>query len=630
MYSSKAPLYQSHHATEVTSMASHEDEYKNQATEQSSDDDKKEKYPQEKKKRSPTATSFMTKLSSARDLLGMIFLPILNVVVSLALMGTLIYIYISANGKNIDYTMAGMKVPSLVALITTLLKMFVAGGIGYAVSEYKWVRLQDGGSLSLIEIYDACTRGVGGAIRVLFSIRIDYILVPAIIFQLGLIALGPAAQTLITIHEQSFCEYSDASRLNYNNLSQTHFSSLRYPFDQRSNFGLKHSYFITYGFDSASGDSDTSINYSYDTKTINITFPNIEMMETDIECREGSFSETQIINNQTRTAQTLAEYFGSTVPVAPRVFFSGSMFNRTIYDLVYARVPVFLQEGISPGARAVVGDQTFVIFSYKGQASVATIERPEDAVVHECTLRTYKVYNNITTGLGQGHTLIHNEKKELVDMDYNLLCNASHWYERPEGPSMFMLNAYSYQLSLINNLNILKSSVFQNRLADGWAKNNPDRNTIENFMRDTFSKTDQALSFLRPEYLVRGIVGIGCFKDDTIYRIDPVAFYILSLICLIPLVWWLVMWIIGLYQTNGISRGNSQIALLVTGFTKRAADQFKGLSHTGQQQLFEKATDVNIYFGEVKRMDNKPGHVAFGLENELHPLRTRRRSLTRA
>ena len=31
-----------------------------------------------------------------------------------------------------------------------------------AVSEYKWVRLQDGGPLSLIETYDACTRGVGG------------------------------------------------------------------------------------------------------------------------------------------------------------------------------------------------------------------------------------------------------------------------------------------------------------------------------------------------------------------------------------------------------------------------------------------------------------------------------------
>lgn len=31
-----------------------------------------------------------------------------------------------------------------------------------AVSEYKWVRLQNGGSLSLLDVYDACTRGVGG------------------------------------------------------------------------------------------------------------------------------------------------------------------------------------------------------------------------------------------------------------------------------------------------------------------------------------------------------------------------------------------------------------------------------------------------------------------------------------
>lgn len=30
---------------------------------------------------------------------------------------------------------------------------------------------------------------------------------------------------------------------------------------------------------------------------------------------------------------------------------------------------------------------------------------------------------------------------------------------------------------------------------------------------------------------------------------------------------WIVVWILSLYHTNGVSRGNSQIALLVTGLT---------------------------------------------------------------
>ena len=72
----------------------------------------------------------MTKLSSARDLLGMIFLPILNVLLTIVLMGMLIYVYVNADGQTLDFTMANMKVPSVIALLTTLLKMCITGGIG--------------------------------------------------------------------------------------------------------------------------------------------------------------------------------------------------------------------------------------------------------------------------------------------------------------------------------------------------------------------------------------------------------------------------------------------------------------------------------------------------------------------
>lgn len=60
----------------------------------------------------------------------MIFLPILNLVCTAILMGSLIYVYINADGKDINHTMGSMKIPALVSLIATLMKMCLVGGIG--------------------------------------------------------------------------------------------------------------------------------------------------------------------------------------------------------------------------------------------------------------------------------------------------------------------------------------------------------------------------------------------------------------------------------------------------------------------------------------------------------------------
>ena len=57
-------------------------------------------------------------------------LPILNVIATVILIAVLIYVYISADNKPVDYRMAGMPIEALVSLLQTLLKMFLAGGIG--------------------------------------------------------------------------------------------------------------------------------------------------------------------------------------------------------------------------------------------------------------------------------------------------------------------------------------------------------------------------------------------------------------------------------------------------------------------------------------------------------------------
>lgn len=72
----------------------------------------------------------MARISGVRDLLGVVFLPILNVIFTAAMMGLLIYAYTTANGQTLDYTIGSMSVPSFISLITTLLKMGVMGGIG--------------------------------------------------------------------------------------------------------------------------------------------------------------------------------------------------------------------------------------------------------------------------------------------------------------------------------------------------------------------------------------------------------------------------------------------------------------------------------------------------------------------
>lgn len=60
----------------------------------------------------------------------MVVLPILNVAVTAVLIGVLIFVYADADGQTINYTRGGMKIPTLIALLITLLKMCIASGIG--------------------------------------------------------------------------------------------------------------------------------------------------------------------------------------------------------------------------------------------------------------------------------------------------------------------------------------------------------------------------------------------------------------------------------------------------------------------------------------------------------------------
>ncbi|KAI7873506.1 hypothetical protein K492DRAFT_223778 [Lichtheimia hyalospora FSU 10163] len=578
------------------------------------------------------SSKLMARISGVRDLLGVVFLPILNVIFTAIMMGLLIYAYSTANGKPLDYTIGSMSVPSFISLITTLLKMGVMGGIGYAISEYKWVRFQNGGQLSLLDVYDACTRGVGGVIRVLLSIRMDTILIPAVIFQIGLIALGPAAQQILASYDgSSICYIEPPGRpLRVKDYVSWQWYKVPMPHRAPQLKGIKQSYIPKLGFDAAFSNSTKGLaRYKYNFMSLNTTWHDIPTMRTDIDCVTGSYADTRIINDQTLNVSTLSEYFGSDRPVdVPRIFYAESMYNRTHYDRERFVFDIFDETRYYPEDRPSVGDQTVVIVTKGGQATSSSLNNPdEEATVEQCTLRSY-ITNSSMVESGTLNVNIRPtwEKKLLITVDYDRLVNGtvldlSSLYE----VNHVYDNAYAYQLSLIATMTDRNNIKFHQKSADRWAAAVPEdtENVFTNYIRDGFYMSDIFMTFYAPEEEDPSTViyGDACFTNGTSYNFDTAAYLGLSLAPIVPLSWWVVLWIISLYQTNGISRGNSQIALMATGLTHRVSDRFKGFSHTGQAQLFNRASKVKAWFGEIKRKDGRRGHVAFGLEDEIQPLR---------
>ena len=69
------------------------------------------------------------KSSGVGNLLSTLSFPIINVLTTCIIVGILVYVYQYANGKSTDTTMGGMKVPTVVSLLMTIIKMLVASGI---------------------------------------------------------------------------------------------------------------------------------------------------------------------------------------------------------------------------------------------------------------------------------------------------------------------------------------------------------------------------------------------------------------------------------------------------------------------------------------------------------------------
>ncbi|KAI7879156.1 hypothetical protein K492DRAFT_208483 [Lichtheimia hyalospora FSU 10163] len=552
-----------------------------------------------------------------RELANIALIPALNAAITVTLVGVLIYVYQSADGQPVAYTLAGMQIQSLISIIMTLVKMCLAGGIGYAVSEYKWVRMQHGAQLSLMDVYDACTRGVGGMIRVITGISIDRVLLPTILLQLGLIAMGPASQQILTAYNTTICTQDNIETwLRYTNFRTEDITNwLAEPHDMRGLLGTDVDYMFNYQYDAGAYGWGTLQNLGCPYSATNCTYNNVEVPYLQPSCTLGNINTTTVISDQDLSIQPLGTYYNMTPDNyyysvdLPRFFYASSMQNHTRYHTYNytASGPLAPTTDQSP----YVGRPAFVAVLHDPGTMYYGGTNAGDATIYECVFDAYVNTSNyhIMARASEVDRLSH----DLVEIDYSKFGNTSHWINGDySNDDRLALNLYAMQLGILDMLTTAEHSYmpYLDTLFGDY---------MENFLKDSAL----TVSFARPaSQSVRQ--GEVCLDYERSYHLNPAAYYTVSLMLLVPLFWWIATLVISL-RLSGVPRGNSQMALLVTGFTAAVRDQFKGFSHTDQNVLFSRSRQVHVVFGEIPSQDGRRGHAAFGLQDQvIAPIKRRK------
>ncbi|CDH51932.1 predicted protein [Lichtheimia corymbifera JMRC:FSU:9682] len=555
-----------------------------------------------------------------RELANIALIPALNAAITVTLVGVLIYVYQSADGQPVAYTLAGMQIQSLISIIMTLVKMCLAGGIGYAVSEYKWVRMQHGGQLSLMDVYDACTRGVGGMIRVITGISIDRVLLPTIFLQLGLIAMGPASQQILTAYNTTICttEHSDTwlRHTNYHTEDIANWNAE--PYDMRGLLGTDVDYFFKYQFDAGAYGWGTLQDLGCPYAATNCTYNNIQVPYLQLNCVPGNFNTTTIVSDLDLSIQTLWNHYNKTqgygdgyisISRLPNFFYASSMQNRTRYHAYNytASEPLTASTDQSP----YVGKPAFVAVLFNPGIIYNGGSDPSRVVVQECTFDTYMNRSNyhIMARASAVDRLSH----ELFEIDYSKFGNTSNWINGDYSEEdRLALNMYAMQLGVLDMLATARMDYQSMPFTD-----------YSEYMNTFLSDVAMTISFARPgsQSITQGDV---CLDYERSYHLNPAAYYTVSLMLLVPLFWWIATLVVSL-RLSGVARGNSQMALLVTGFTAAVREQFKGFSHTDQNVLFSRSRQVHVVFGEIPSQDGRRGHAAFGLKDQvIAPIKRRK------
>lgn len=456
------------------------------------------------------------------------------------------------------------------------------------------------------------------------------VIIPAILLQLGLMAVGPASQEILTHADVETCD--NGTGIYYTNLTGFDLTNMDLSGDIGSLTGLKQDYLVRTAFAQSALGFMTQPFYECKVGSLNCTFDDLQFFSTTFDCKNGSL-DTQIVNIHTNNVTTVGDYYGfnkkdsifGPIVDVPSTFYAGSMHGRTFYDLNNRTETSVRNRTYNPALRQLFGDQTMVfVLNEEGNFGtyLATNATPQ---VKECTLHSN--YNVSSLVHQDEHIRFYKQETRSLNLDYDLLSNNTYWATIGIMSDYLMLNAYAMQLTAMRYLCDQKS--FRD-ITDDWffySQNPNDTHPVETFLSESLRNADLSLTFSLPINPIFSMKGQRCYISGNVYMINPAAYYVVTLSLLVPLLWWATVWLISLHHTNGVSRGNSQIALLVTGLTQSIQQQFQGMSHAGHDVLFRKAEQVQVVFGETGTADaqGRIGHVAFGTPDEIVPIRRSRR-----
>ncbi|KAI8370490.1 uncharacterized protein BYT42DRAFT_582602 [Radiomyces spectabilis] len=441
--------------------------------------------------------------------------------------------------------------------------------------------------------------------------------------------MGPASQQILTTFSTDLCTSMFGNVFTVNNVqNQTIVDTVDISRNIHKLTEIEEDYLIPFALKRAAYHLDPPYSFICPAEALNCSYNSVPILYTVPECTQGSL-QTKVVDVAAKNVTTLYDLFSynSTMQLAilqpqlPRIYYAESMLGRTAAELD-ALPRVTWGTGANITLSQYIGDQSFVVATLRNTTET-NYANAKDVVVLQCTLRSFSTEVTFTYDTAAQKMSWKEDRSLPLKFDYESMVTDAN------NVKPVYLNAYGLQISVLKHLAYDKKR--DNMLFDmarTWSiKHGKDASFLEYFQDilthlgvtiTTAAITDFPNFYTRPTF---------CFRSPVMYHFEPSTYYGLVLSLLVPLLWWVVTWITSLYKTNGISRGNSQVALLVTGLTPAVAEKLRGYSHAGQSALFKRARQVQAVFGETKAGSDRRGHVAFGTKEEMNSIRPRRSSI---
>ncbi|KAI8993217.1 hypothetical protein BDB01DRAFT_315438 [Pilobolus umbonatus] len=185
------------------------------------------------------------------------------------------------------------------------------------------------------------------------------------------------------------------------------------------------------------------------------TFKDIQFISTSFACKE--VTENEPILDKNYNYSTISHYLQQSTSGFPHFFFAGDMHQRTSHDLYDYTLPITSEEiatilsntTYDTYYRHYVGEQAFVMaYSSKG-INVDTAQK-SDIIYQKChfTSRinnsTWQTKNGVLTNIA--------EESIPIEMDYDGIIGNNSALNSQTKEIAIMVNAYSMQQSLLNEL----------------------------------------------------------------------------------------------------------------------------------------------------------------------------------